>query len=82
MELLKFDEIFNDEDVKNYYLFIKKLKQVKENEHTTKDILGLIYQYYQKYVTYNYDQLQIVKISNQDVYLGTHTKITNKWRLL
>ena len=65
MELLKFDEIFNDEDVSNYDLFINKLKQLKENGHTTKEILGLVYQYYQKYVTYNYDQLQIVKISNQ-----------------
>lgn len=29
MELLKFDEIFNDEDVSNYDLFIEKLKQNK-----------------------------------------------------
>lgn len=65
MGLLKFNEIFNDEDISNYDLFIEKLKQVKENGHTTKEILGLIYQYYEKYVTYNYDQLQIVKISNQ-----------------
>ena len=64
MELLKFDEIFNDEDISNYDLFIEKLKQIKEYGHTTKEILGLVYQYYQKYVTYNYDQLQIVKIKN------------------
>ena len=70
MELLKFDEIFNDEDISNYDLFIEKLKQIKANGHTTKDILGLIYQYYQKYVTYNYDQLQIVKIQN-----GAHPEI-------
>ncbi len=66
MELLKFDEIFNDEDVSNYDLFIGKLKQLKENGHTTKEILGLIYQYYQKYVTYNYDQLQIVKLGRME----------------
>lgn len=30
MELLKFDEIFNNEDVSNYDLFINKLKQQKE----------------------------------------------------
>ena len=64
MKLLKFDEIFTDEDISNYDLFIEKLKQVKANGYTTKDILGLVYQYYQKYVTYNYDQLQIVKIMN------------------
>ena len=64
MELLKFDEIFTDEDISNYDLFIEKLKQLKESGHTTKEILGLIYQYYQKYVTYNYDELQIVKIQN------------------
>ena len=66
MELLKFDEVFNDEDVSNYDLFVNKLKQQKENGHTTKEILGLIYQYYQKYVTYNYDQLQIVKIGRME----------------
>ena len=64
MELLKFNKIFSDEDISNYDLFIKKLKQVKENGHTTKEILGLIYQYYEKYVTYNYDELQIIKINN------------------
>lgn len=33
MELLKFDEIFNGEDISNYDLFIEKLKQIKENGH-------------------------------------------------
>lgn len=64
MESLNFDEIFNKEDTENYNLFISKLKQVKENGATTREILTLIANYYEKNVTYNYDELQIVKIIN------------------
>ena len=60
---MEFDKIFNSEDVKDYNLFIEKLRQLKEKGCSTKDILYLIYQYYQKYVTYNYDELQIVKLN-------------------
>ena len=60
---MEFDKIFNSEDVKDYNLFIEKLRQLKEKGCSTKDILYLIYQYYKKYVTYNYDELQIVKLN-------------------
>ncbi len=61
---LKINDLFSDKDLSNYDLFIEKLKQIRDNGHTTKEILELVYQYYRKYVTYNYDQLQIVKIIN------------------
>lgn len=59
---IKFDEIFSDEDITDYKLFIGKLKQLKEKGCSTKEILFLIYHYFEKYVKYNYDQLQIVKM--------------------
>ena len=59
---MEFDEIFSNEDITDYKLFIGKLRQLKESGCTTKDTLFLIYQYFQEYVTYNYDQLQIVKM--------------------
>lgn len=59
---MKFDEIFSDEDITDYKLFIGKLKQLKEKGCSTKEILFLIYHYFEKYVKYNYDQLQIVKM--------------------
>lgn len=63
---MEFDKIFNSEDVKDYNLFIEKLRQLKEKGCSTKDILYLIYQYYKKYVTYNYDQLQLVKLNRYE----------------
>ena len=63
---MEFDKIFSSEDVKDYNLFIEKLRQLKEKGCSTKDILYLIYEYYKKYVTYNYDQLQIVKLNRTD----------------
>lgn len=68
MELLNFDDIFTDEDISNYKLFIEKLKQLKQKGKTTRDILGIIFQYYKKYVTYNYDQMQIIKINNVHIH--------------
>ena len=63
---MEFDKIFSSEDVKDYNLFIEKLKKKKKKGCSTKDILYLIYEYYKKYVTYNYDQLQIVKLNRTD----------------
>lgn len=64
---LKINNLFSDEALTNYDLFIEKLKQLKESGHTTREILELVFQYYEKYVTYNYDQLQIVKMKSGDV---------------
>jgi hypothetical protein len=61
MRGLNFNNIFGDEDIKDYNLFIEKLKGLKNSGYTTQELLFLVYQYYQVYVTYNYDQLQIVK---------------------
>lgn len=69
----RIEDVFTENEVSNYDLFIEKLKQLKENGHTTKDILDLICEYYKKCVSYNYDQLQIVKIRNQ----SRHTEIAN-----
>lgn len=67
MAELDFNNIFSNEDINDYNLFIEKMKQLKGTGHTTKELLFLVYQYYQKYVTYNYDQLQIVKINRADM---------------
>ena len=41
---MEFDKIFSSEDVKDYNLFIEKLRQLKEKGCSTKDILYLIYE--------------------------------------
>ena len=65
MRGLNFNNIFGDEDIKDQNLFIEKLKGLKNSGYTTQELLFLVYQYYQVYVTYNYDQLQIVKQSRK-----------------
>ena len=64
--MIELDEIFSQRDVTDYKLFIEKLKQLKESGTTTKDILFLVYQYFKEYVTYNYDELQIAKLTRFD----------------
>lgn len=63
MRELNFNNIFGNEDIKDYNLFIEKLKSLKNSGYTTQELLFLVYQYYQGYVKYNYDQLQIVKLN-------------------
>lgn len=59
---IELDKVFSNKDIKNYNLFIEKLRQLKGNGCITKDILFLIYQYFKGHVTFNYDQLQIEKL--------------------
>ena len=58
---MNLEQIFTNEEINNYNLFIEKLKNCG---YATREILSCISQYYQKYVTYNYDQLQLVKLTN------------------
>lgn len=63
MKELNFNKVFNGDEVKDYNLFIEKLKSLKNSGYTTRELLILISGYYQENVTYNYDQLQIVKLN-------------------
>lgn len=63
MKDLNLNSIFSNAEIQDYSLFIEKLKSLKNNGYTTKDLLILLYQYYQQNVSYNYDQLQIVKLN-------------------
>lgn len=63
MEEVNFNNIFSNEDIQDYKLFIQKLRSLKNSGYTTRELLSLVYQYYQGYVMYNYDQLQIVKLN-------------------
>ena len=61
---MNFEQIFTNEEINNYNVFIEKIKKLKNCGYATREILSCISQYYQKYVTYNYDQLQLVKLTN------------------
>ena len=58
-----FEKIFTNEEINDYNLFTEKIKELKKSGYTTREILSCIFQYYKKYVTYNYDQLQLVKLN-------------------
>lgn len=48
----------------DYSAFISSLRELKKDGATTRQLLEKLYEYYKWYVTYNYDQLQIVKLSD------------------
>lgn len=48
----------------DYSEFISNLRALKKDGATTRQLLEKLYEYYKWHVTYNYDQLQIVKLSD------------------
>ena len=48
----------------DYSAFISSLRVFKKDGATTRQVLEKLYEYYKWHVTYNYDQLQIVKLSD------------------
>ena len=48
----------------DYSAFISSLRELKKDGATTRQLLEKLYEYYKWHVTYNYDQLQIVKLSD------------------
>lgn len=48
----------------DYSEFISNLRTLKKEGATTRQLLEILYEYYKWHVTYNYDQLQIVKLSD------------------
>lgn len=48
----------------DYSAFISSLRALKKDGATTRQLLEKLYEYYKWHVTYNYDQLQIVKLSD------------------
>lgn len=56
--MIDYNKIITYED------FLEKLKSMKSNGASTREILWELYLYYKDNVTYNYDQLQIVKLKD------------------
>ncbi len=52
--------------IANYTSFIESLKKLKAEGATTRDILMVLYLYYRDYVSYDYDLLQLVKMTEGD----------------
>ena len=50
--------------IANYTSFIESLKKLKAEGATTRDILMVLYLYYRDYVSYDYDLLQLVKMTD------------------
>ena len=48
----------------DYSAFISSLRELKKDGATTRQLLEKLYEYYKWHVTYNYDQLQIVKLGD------------------
>lgn len=48
----------------DYSAFISSLRELKKDGATTRQLLEKLYEYYKWHVTYNYDQLQIVKLND------------------
>lgn len=68
--------------VKDYETFVGMLRLMLEQGATTKQVLLVLYWYYKDYVRYNYDQLQIVKLQDDDlecakIYDEIRTKISS-----